>query len=35
MLVSIKYDRKECPVPEKVMAFKMIGHITAKIFIKN
>lgn len=35
MHVSIKYDRKECPVLEKVMAFKVTEHIRAKTVIKK
>jgi hypothetical protein len=35
MLISIKCDRKECPVSEKVMAFKGIEHIRTKIVTGN
>jgi hypothetical protein len=35
MLVSIKCERKECPILEKVMAFKGSGNIRAKIVTRN
>jgi hypothetical protein len=35
MLVSIKNDRKECPMLEKVMAFKGTENIRAKIVTRN
>jgi len=34
-LVSIKCDRKKCPLSKKIMAFKETGRIRAKIVTRN